>query len=103
MRSQDHRQIIILQEIANSVRTEFHNITSSIGISDEVRLDANLMIIVSGIRPQNIHHQLLLLSRDLMNDLKRTRNASNLADVSDSRANATMQTDYFILDDSRKR
>ena len=66
MGSQNHCEVIIFQEIADSVWPKLHNVARSVGISDEVRLDTNFVIIVSGIRPQNVDHQLLLLSRHFM-------------------------------------
>jgi len=47
---------VIFQELGYSVWTEFDNVTSSIWISNEVRLNSKFLIIISWIRPQNVYN-----------------------------------------------
>lgn len=60
MGPQDVPTSVRFQEILNAVRAEFDNVSCAIGISDEVWLDAQVLIAVGGVRPQNVHDELLL-------------------------------------------
>ena len=60
MGSQDVATSVCLQEILNTVGAEFDDVSCAIGISDEVRLNAQVLIAVGRVGPQNVHNELLL-------------------------------------------
>jgi hypothetical protein len=46
--------------LLHTVRTKLYNIACSIRVSYEVRLDAQLLVVVCGVAPQDVNHKLLL-------------------------------------------
>ena len=58
--SQDVFGLVVVKELFDSVWTKLYNIACTVGISDEVWLDAKFLIVVSGVTPQDVDNQLLL-------------------------------------------
>jgi len=59
VRSQNIPDLIVLQKEFDTVRTKFNDIPSSVRVSNEVWLNTELLIAISGVRPQNIDYKLL--------------------------------------------
>lgn len=55
MRSQHKLYFIVFKEKFNSIWAKLDNIACTVGISDKVRLDAELLITIGRITPQNVH------------------------------------------------
>ena len=81
MCSYDQAQLVLLQELLDSVRSEFDDVTSASWISDSVLLDAQLSITISGIRPQDIDNELLFGSLDFMDDFQGSLELINIVQV----------------------
>jgi len=71
---------IVIKELFDPVRPELDNVSRAIRISDEVRLNTELGIIISGIAPKNVDDELLLWSGDLVDDLEWALDHFNLFD-----------------------
>jgi hypothetical protein len=78
--AQDIFGFVVVKELFHAVRAEFHNIARAVRVTDKVRLDSQLLIVVRGVAPQDVYDQLLLRGRDLMNDLKRSLDHFDLFD-----------------------
>jgi len=51
MSPQDEISLVVFQECLNSIWAKLNNVSSSIGISDEIRLNTQLTIAISGVTP----------------------------------------------------
>ena len=100
---QNELHLIVVKELLHSVRSELHNVSRSIWISDKVRLDSKFGVAVSGVAPQNVHHQLLLRSRHLVDNLQWSLNEFNLIKRDKGGADASMETDDLFFDDCAER
>ena len=92
-----------VKEVLDTVRAELDDIACAIGVSNEVRLDAKVLVTISGVRPKDVNHKLLLWGRNLVDHLKRTLDLLDLVQTQECAANATMQADNTIVDNGSKR
>ena len=58
--SDDVLGFVVVKELLDTVRSEFDNVTSAIRVTDEVRLDTKLCIVICRVAPKDINNQLLL-------------------------------------------
>ena len=103
MRSQDISAAVRLEEVLHSVGAKLHDVACAVRISDEVRLDAEVLVAISGVGPENVDDELLLGRRDFVDDFKRALNLIDLVQAQQGAADAAMQADDSIVDDSGKR
>ena len=103
MSPQDVLGLVGVKEVFDSVRSELHDVSCAIGVSDEVRLNAQVLIAVGWVRPQDVYHKLLLSCGDLVNDLQWSLNSINLVKCVQCASNASMQADDSIINNSCKR
>lgn len=59
MCAQDVLSFVIVKELFHSVGSELHDISGAVGVTDEVWLYAQLLIIICGVAPQNVNNELL--------------------------------------------
>ena len=52
--SQDELASVCIKEVLDTIRAEFDDVSRAIGVSDEVRLDAQILIAISGVRPEDV-------------------------------------------------
>ena len=57
----DQTQIVVIQELLHPVRAVFNDVSGSGGVADDVGLDSQISIGVSGVAPEDVHDQLLFL------------------------------------------
>ena len=100
MCSEDEGHVVCVEELLNSIRSKLNNVTCTVWISDEVGLNAQLLIIVSWVRPQDVNYQLLLRCRHLMDDFQWSLNSFNLLKAGKCGTNTTMQAYNLVLNDS---
>ena len=103
MSPQDVLGLVGVEEVFDSVRSELHDVSCAIGVSDEVRLNAQVLIAVGWVRPQDVYHKLLLSCGHLVNDLQWSLNSINLVKCVQCASNASMQADDSIINNSCKR
>ena len=60
---------ISVEEILDSVGAEFDDVTGAVRVSDEVWLDAQILIAVCRVWPKNVNDELLFRGGHFMNDL----------------------------------
>jgi hypothetical protein len=60
MRAQDEFHFVVLKEVLHTIRTELDDITCAVRVPDKVWLNAELVVTVGGVRPQDVDDQLLL-------------------------------------------
>ena len=80
MSSQDVLSFVIIKELFHTVRSELHDISGAVRITDKVRLYTQLLVVVCRVAPQDVNDELLLWGRNLMNDLQRSLNHFYLFD-----------------------
>lgn len=76
--TEDIFSFIVIKELFHTIGTELHDVASAVRVSNEVRLNAKLAIVVSGVAPQDVDDELLLRCRDFMDNLKRSLDHFNL-------------------------
>jgi len=96
-------QVVVLEELADAIRTELHDVSGAVRVSHEVGLNTQLLVTVSGIRPQDVNNELLLRSRDLMDHFKRSLDSLNLVKGDQCLADTTMQTHESLFDHGGQR
>ena len=97
MGTQDKSTPIGLKEILDAIRAKFDDITGTVGIANKVRLDAKVLIAISGVRPQDVDDELLLRSRHFVDDLQRSLDLVDLVEAEEGASNTTMQADDPIV------
>lgn len=100
--SQDIFLFVIIEEILDFIWAKFDNVSCSVWISDEVWLNTELKIIISRVTPQNINNQLLLRSRDFMDNFKWSFNLFDLLKTIQGTSYTSMKTHNFVINDSTK-
>lgn len=100
MSSQDVAASVCLEEVLDSIGAELDNVTRTVGISDEVGLDTQVLIAICRIRPKDINHKLLFRGRNFVNNFKRSLNLFNLVETQQCAANASVQAHNSVVDDS---
>ena len=103
VRSEDELGFIVIKELLHSVRAELDDVARAVGVADEVRLDAQFLVIVCRVRPQNVHHQLLLRSADFVDHFQRSLDGVDLLQRHQSAANAAVQTDDLVFNQRCER
>lgn len=103
MSTQNETTPVGVKEVLDTVRAELDDIAGAVGVSNEVRLDAKVLVTISGVRPKDVNHKLLLWGRNLVDHLKRTLDLLDLVQTQECAANATMQADNTIVDNGSKR
>ena len=66
--SQDETALVGIKEVLYSIRAEFDNVSSTVRVSDEIRLNTKVLVTICRIGPKNVDHKLLLRSRNFMNN-----------------------------------
>jgi len=92
MGTQDKPTPVSFEEELDAVRSELYNISRVVRVSNIVWLDAQLLVVVSWVRPKNIYHELLFRSHDFVRDVKRSLNLLYLIKVEQGAAYSSMQT-----------
>ena len=72
--SQDVLGLVVVEELLDSIWTEFDYVSSAIRVSDEVRLNSELRVVVGGVAPKDVDHKLLLRSGHLVDYLEGSLN-----------------------------
>lgn len=98
MGSNDHAKVILLKEICDSVRSKLHDISCSLGISEAIGEDSEIIVSVSGVRPKDIKHKLGLLVLNLVHDLEWSFYGFNVGYASNSSPDSAVQAQYLVLD-----
>ena len=60
MGSQDKAAPVGIEEVLDTIWAELHDVSSSVRVADEVWLNAQVLITISRIRPEDINDKLLL-------------------------------------------
>ena len=99
VRSQNKSTSIRVEEVFNAIRSKLDDVSCAVRISDEVRLDSQVLITVCWVRPENIDYELLLGRGHLMDDLEWSLDLLDLVKAQKRTADATVQTDNFLVND----
>jgi hypothetical protein len=60
MCAQDVLGFVIVKELFHTVGSELHDVSGAVGVTDKVWLDAQLLVVITGIAPQDVNDELLL-------------------------------------------
>jgi hypothetical protein len=60
MSSQDVLSLVIVKELFHTVGSELNDISGAVGVTNKVRLDTQLLVVVCGVAPQDVNDELLL-------------------------------------------
>ena len=96
--SQDKAAPVGIEEVLDAIRAELHNVSCAVRVTDEVGLNAQVLITVSGIGPENINYELLLWSGDFMDNFQRSLNLLDLIKAKQGTSDASMKADDFVID-----
>ena len=78
MRSQHESTPISVEEILDAIGSKLDDVSCAIRITDEVRLNAQVLITVCRVRPENIDYELLLWCGHFVDDFKWSLDLLNL-------------------------
>lgn len=96
--AQQNLQLIVLQELVDKVRAEQRHIVLLEGISNQVRVNAQDVIVKRGVRPEELHSGLLCLVVNLAeSDLEGPLNFLNVFDLDQGRADTSVNAEYLIV------
>jgi hypothetical protein len=88
----------VLQELVDKVRAEQRHIVLLEGISNQVRVNAQDVIVKRGVRPEELHSGLLCLVVNLAeSDLEGPLNFLNVFDLDQGRADTSVNAEYLIV------
>ena len=96
--SQDKAAPIGIEEVLDAIWAELHYVSSAVGVADKVGLNAQVLITVSRIRPENINDELLFRSRNFMDNLQRSLNLLNLIKAKQGASDASVKADDPVID-----
>ena len=102
MCSQDEAHLIIFKESLHSIWAEFNDVSCSVRVSHEVRLDSEFTVRISWITPKNVDNKLLLYRGNLVYDFERSSDLLNLLKTDEGTSDTTVKADNSILDDCGK-
>lgn len=60
MSSQNVLSFVIVKELFHTVGSELHDVSGAVGVTDKVRLDTQLLVVVCRVAPQDVNDELLL-------------------------------------------
>ncbi len=100
MSSQDIAASVCLEEVLDSIRAELDNVTRTVGVSDEVWLDTQVLIAICRIRPKDINHKLLFRGRNFVDNFKRSLNLFNLVETQQCATDSSVQAHNSVIDHS---
>jgi len=93
-------QVVVLKELPDPIRTKLDNVSGAVRVSNEVRLNAQFLVAVGRVRPQDVHDELLLGSGDLVHHFKRPLDGLDLVKSDKRLSNTSMQADESFFDHS---
>ena len=96
--SQDKAAPVGIEEVLDAIRAELHNVSCAVRVADEVGLNAQVLITVSGIGPENINDELLLWSGDFMDNFQRSLNLLDLIKAKQGASDASVKADDSVID-----
>ena len=96
--SQDKAAPVGIEEVLDAIWAKLHNVSCAVRVTDEVGLNAQVLITVSGIGPENINNELLLWSGDFMDNFQRSLNLLDLIKAKQGASDASMKADNFVID-----
>jgi len=70
--------LVVFEEGLDTIWSELDNISGTIWITNEVRLDTKFTVSICWVTPKDVNYKLLLDRRHLMNDFKRSLDLFNL-------------------------
>ena len=98
MSSQYEFCFVVFEEVLNPIWSKLHNISGSIWITDEIGLDAKILVTICRIRPEDINYKLLFWSGDFMDNFQRSLNLLDLIKAKQGASDASMKADDFVID-----
>ena len=96
--SQDKAAPVGIEEVLDAIWAELHNVSCAVRVADEVGLNAQVLITVSGIGPENINDELLLWSGDFMDNFQRSLNLLDLIKAKQGASDASVKADDSVID-----
>ena len=60
--AEDKLASVCVKEVLHAVRTELYDVACAVRVSDEIWLDAQVLVAICRVRPQNVDDELLLRS-----------------------------------------
>jgi hypothetical protein len=68
VRTDDAGEAVLLEKFFDPVRALLDDVARAVGVTHRVGLDAKFTVVVSGIRPEDVHDQLLNIVDDFMHN-----------------------------------
>lgn len=63
-------ELVVLEEVLDAVGPELDDVSGSVGVADEVGLNAEFLVVVGGVGPENVDDELLVGSGDFVDYLE---------------------------------
>ena len=95
--SQDKAAPVGIEEVLDAIGSKLDDVSCAVRITDEVRLNAQVLITVCRVRPENVDDELLLGRGHFVDDLERSLDLLDLVQAQKCAANATVQADNFLV------
>lgn len=103
VRAYDLVDVVVLAERVDAVRPKFNDVPTLVGVTDVVGQNALFFVIVSGVTPQNIHHQQVFLELHLVDDFEWTLQLLDVCHFIEGCAYAAVQTQDPVVDQRSHR
>ena len=72
MRSDDFGKVVGLEELFDDVWPELDDVSGVVRVADGVVLDSQFVVVVGGVRPENVYDKFFEIGGDFVNDFERT-------------------------------
>jgi len=95
--SDDHSHCVSLEELVNPIWAKSHDVVALLRVSKSVGSDATVLLLVHRIAPEQVYHDLLLLSRYIQSDLNWSLDLLDVLHLHGSGSDAPVDAKYFVL------
>jgi len=99
MRTDNLFHVVLLAETLHTVRTELDDVPSLVGVTHVVGLNAHVLVSVSRVTPEDIHHQEVFLALHFMHDFQGTFQFVQISHFIQCSPNAPVQTEDAIVNE----
>ena len=99
MRPQHKSTPVSVEEVLDAIGPKLDDVSCAIRITDEVRLNAQVLIAVCRVRPEDVDDELLLGRGHFVDDLERSLDLLDLVQAQKRASDATVQADNFLVND----
>ena len=97
VRPQHKSTPVSVEEVFDAIGPKLDDVSCAIRITDEVRLNAQVLIAVCRVRPEDVDNELLFGCGHFVDDLEWSLDLLDLVQTQKRAADATVQADNFLV------